>query len=278
VVALVLLVLPAALAPGPTMLSVAVIGCVLVVVGCGLLVWAISYRRLSYALGPSALEVPWLGEQVVIPYAAIEGIYTGQRLVGQSAPRGLGWPGIYVGPGRLRDLGQLEFYATSTDPAALTLVAVEAGALVVSARDPQGFRASLIERVQGADAVLAPRDGSRIVPAATAPWTTLRDRWFPWCLGVAVVLLLATLAAVTLRYADLPDLLPTRFDSGGRPNLLGPPTDLLRLPLGGLIVLVANVALGVWAHPRDRTVARMLWVGAALVEAILLIAMVRLVQ
>ncbi len=59
---------------------------------------------------------------------------------------------------------------------------------------------------------------------------------------------------------------------------IGPPSDLLRLPLGGLIVLLLNLGLGIWAHPRERVVARMLWVGSALVQAILLIAVVRLVQ
>jgi Bacterial PH domain len=278
VIAVLLLAAPAALAIGPTMLALALVACVLLVGGGALLLWAVSYRQLVYWLGPTTLEVPWLGERVVIPFAAIEGIYTGQRLAGQTAPRGLRWPGIYVGAARLPSLGYLQFYATSSDPAALTLVAVEGGALVVSARDPQGFRASLIERVRTADPLLAPEDGSRLVAAASAPWTTVRDHWFPWCIGVAVVLLLVTLAVVTLRYAELPELIPIRFDSGGRVTATGPPADLLRLPLGGLIVLVANLALGVWAHPRDRVVARMLWVGAALVQAILLIAVARLVQ
>jgi hypothetical protein len=268
------------------MFELALVGAILALVGGGILLWALSYRRLTYVLGPTSLDVPWLGERVVIPYTAIEGIYTGQRLAGHTAPSGLRWPGIVVGPGRApsadghdRSLGRLQFYATSVDPHSLTLVAVEGGALVVSARDPQGFRSALIDHVRRQDALtVGGVEESQLLPATTAPWSSLQDRWFWWCLGVALVLLLIALAAVAFRYGDLPELIPTRFDSGGRPNAIGPPSDLLRLPLGGLIVLLLNLGLGIWAHPRERVVARMLWVGSALVQAILLIAVVRLVQ
>jgi Bacterial PH domain len=273
------------LAPGPAMLGAAVAAAVLALAGAGLVLWGLAYRQLAYVLGDAALEVRWLGERVLIPYGAIEAIYTGQRLADQTAPSGLRWPGINVGSGHSRGLGRLQFYATSTDPAALTLVAVDGATVVLSAAEPQPFRSALIAHVRdvdgdtgpGAAAAAGPQAGV-LVPARAAPWSALRDRWFPLALGVALVLLLATLAAISLNYGALPALIPTRFDSGGRPTAMGPPTDLLRLPLGGLVVLLANIALGVWAHPRQRVAARLVWVGAALVQAILLIAAVRLVQ
>ncbi|MBV9355382.1 MAG: hypothetical protein JO023_07620, partial [Chloroflexi bacterium] len=164
------------LAPGPTMFELALVGVALALAGGGILVWALSYRRLSYLLGPTSLDVPWLGERVVIPYTAIEGIYTGQRLAGRTAPSGLRWPGIVVGPGRAggadgsdRSLGRLQFYATSVEPDSLTLVAVEGGALVVSARDPQGFRSALIDHVRRQDALTVGVEESQLLPATSAP-------------------------------------------------------------------------------------------------------------
>src|SRR5262249_40821797 len=159
------------------------------------------------------------------------------------------WPGIVVGPGRApsadgrdRSLGRLQFYATSVDPDWLTLVAVEGGVLVVSARDPQSFRSALIDHVRRQDALAAGGvEESQLLPATTAPWWRLRARWFWWCLGVSLVLLLAVLGIVAFRYGDLAEQVPMRFDSGGRATAYGPPTDLLRLPLGGLIVLVLNL-------------------------------------
>lgn len=267
----------ATLAPGASMFGLACAATVLAAAAAATLLWSLSYRQLVYALGPVGLEVVWLGERFLIPYAAIEGIYTGQRLGGQTAPDRLCWPGIYVGRGHAYSVGRLQFYATTRDAAALALVAVDGAALVLSARDPQGFRAALIERVQILDDT-APVERSVVLPIAHAPWSALRDRWLPWALGVAALLLLAAVGVVAFRYVDLPDLIPLRFDAAGRPNLLGPPTDLLKLPLGGVVVLLLNFALGIWLNPREPLLARMLWVGAALVQAILLIAVVRLVQ
>src|SRR5262249_27695329 len=55
------------LAPGPTMFELALVGAILTLAGGGILLWALSYRRLNYMLGPTSLDVPWLGERVVIP-------------------------------------------------------------------------------------------------------------------------------------------------------------------------------------------------------------------
>src|SRR5207248_6522491 len=109
--------------------------------------WGFAYRRLAYILTGEGLEVRWLGECVVLPYTAIDGIYTGQRLMGNAVPNVPRWPGIYVGPGRVRGLGRLHFFTTTPDPAALTLVTSENGGVVVSARSPQDFRSALIDQV-----------------------------------------------------------------------------------------------------------------------------------
>lgn len=272
--------LSATFAPGASMFGLALTALLLAVAGAAVLLWALSYRQLAYLLGPLGLEIAWLGERFVIPYGAVEGIYTGQRLVGHATPSRPGWPGIFVGSGRAPSLGRLQFYATSRDPADLALVAVDGAALVLSARDPHGFRAALIERVRQHDELAPTPPAARrfVLPASGAPWSTLRDRWFGWAIGAATLLLVAAVAVVAFRYVDLPDLIPLRFDAAGRPNLLGPPTDLLKLPSGGLLVLLANLASGVWLHPREQVLARLLWVGAALVQANLLIAVVRLVQ
>jgi hypothetical protein len=51
---------------------------------------------------------------------------------------------------------------------------------------------------------------------------------------------------------------------------------LLRLPFLGLIVLVLNWVLGIWVHPRERLLARVLWLGAAVVQVVLLVAVLPL--
>jgi hypothetical protein len=248
---------------------------VLAAVGCGLLVLALGYRRLEYVLCASELHVRWLGRILVVPYAAIDGIYTGQRLVGHAVPSVPTWPGIYVGPGRLRGIGRLRFFTTSPDPAALTLLTFEHGGVVLSARQPQQFRAALIERVEQSSGA-----AGRVVtaPVTSAPWSALGDRWLALSAAAGGVLLLAVLAVVVLGLPSLAEVIPLHFDASGQPTQIGPKADLLRLPVLGLLLLVVNVALGVWAHARDRLLARVLWVGGAVLQATLLVACVRLLQ
>jgi uncharacterized membrane protein len=95
---------------------------------------------------------------------------------------------------------------------------------------------------------------------------------------VSLVLLLVGLAIAALAYGGLPDQIAMRFDAAGRPTQVGPRSDLLHLPLIGLVALVLNGVVGVWFHAREPLLARLLWVGAAVLQAVLLVAIVRLLQ
>src|SRR5919199_4738935 len=130
------------------MFVLCVLAAALAAAGSVLLVLAIGYQRLAYVFTDDALRVEWLGRTLVVPYTAIHGIYTGQRLEGQSSPSAPQWPGISVGQVRVRGLGRLRFFATSTDQSALTFITVQSGGLVISAREPLEFRTALIERVE----------------------------------------------------------------------------------------------------------------------------------
>ncbi|MBV9545411.1 MAG: DUF1648 domain-containing protein [Chloroflexi bacterium] len=262
---------------GQTLLMLTIAAVVLIAAGTAFAAWALAYRRLVYVLTDSAVHVRWMGETLVVPYSAIEGIYTGQRLVGHATPSVPYWPGIYVGPGRLRGTGRLRFFATSPDPSALTLISVEHGGFVLSARNPQDFRAALIERVEQSPETPRP-DHVYSRPADTAPWSALVDRWLPACVAASVVLLLVVLALVVYGLPNLRDLIPLHFNASGEPSQIGPKQDLLRLPLLGLLLLCLDVGLGVWRHPADRLLARVLWVGSVALQAALVVAVVRLLQ
>jgi hypothetical protein len=262
--------------PGVTMLVLCVLAAILAALGSALLVWSIGYQRLAYTLTDSALRIDWLGRTVVVPYPAIQGIYTGQRLEGHSTPGMPQWPGISVGHARVRGIGRLRFFATSTDQSALTFITVEQGGVIVSARDPTAFRAALIERVEKCQDTGTDARTWQQTPPKTAPWTALADVWLPICVLVGTLALLLVLAVIALRFDTLPDQIALRFDASGRPNQIGPRSDLLRLPFLGLICLVLNWALGIWVHPRERLLARVLWLGAAIVQVVLLVGVLRL--
>jgi len=265
------------MAPSASVLVWAILAAVVAAVGLGVLLWGLAYRRLTYALGEQSLDITWFGQTLVVPYASIEGIYTGQRLVGSAVPRVPAWPGIYVGPGRARGVGRLRFFTTSPDPAALTLIAGDMGAVVVSARDPLAFRTALIERVES-----LPHDAEplpwRTQRAASAPWSAVRDRWLAVCVGSGIVVLLLTLTAIVFGFGALPAEIPMRFDASGQPTQVAPAEDLLRLPLLAVVLAAVNVGLGVWLHTRERLLARLLWIGAVVIQAIVFVSVVRLLQ
>jgi hypothetical protein len=263
--------------PGPTMLTLCVVAAVLAALGSVLLVWSIGYQRLAYVLTDNALRIEWLGRTLVVPYGAIQGIYTGQRLEGQSSPPPPQWPGISVGQARVRGLGRLRFYATTTDQSALTFVTVEHGGVIVSARDPHAFRAALIERVERSDEMYARGATWQVTPATGAPWTAFTDLWLPISAVCGALILILVVAAIVLRFDVLPDQIALRFDATGRATQVGARSDLLRLPLLGLVCLVINWAAGVWVHSRERLLAHLLWVGGAVVQVVLLVAVLRLV-
>jgi len=258
------------------MLALCVVAVVLAIAGTLLLAWGSGYRRLVYALTQSSLRVDWLGRTLVLPYVAIQGIYGGQRLSGNSSARPPRWPGINVGSAWVRSLGRLRFYATSTDQSQLTFITVEHGGVIISAQDPNGFQAALIAHVE-ADQDTAEPITWHVTPPSKMPWTALSDPWLAVCAGLGVLALLVTLAIITQRYDGLPDQLPLHFDASGQTSQIAPKSDLLRLPLLGLLVLILNWGLGIVVHPRERILGRLLWLGAVVVQLVLLIAVVRLV-
>jgi hypothetical protein len=275
--ALAALGLGASRAPGPSMLLLCSLGVVLTAAGLVLLTWAVGYRRLAYALTDTALRIDWLGQTIVVPYAAIQGIYTGQRLSGHAVPSVPRWPGISVGAARVRGLGRLRFFATSTDQSDLTFITVEHGGVIVSARDPNEFRAALIDHVENSlDTGHEPATWQQ-TPPTTAPWTAVADTWLPICAALGALVLLGVLSVIALKFDGLPDQLVVHFDANGGPNDIAPRSDLLRLPFLGLVCLNANWVLGLVVHPRERLLARLFWLGGVVVQVVLLIGVLRLV-
>lgn len=277
--ALALLVFGASREPGPVMVILVALATVPAVAGTFLMALGYAYQRLAYSLSESALRIEWLGRTTIVPYQAIQGIYTGQRLSGNAVPSTLRWPGISVGQIRVRSLGRLRFFATSTNQADLTLVTVEGGGVVISARDPNEFRAALIERVERHSDAL-PSEPEPVTwqqkPPISPPWTALADPWLPLYVVLGTLALMVVLAGIDLRYDTLPDQVSLHFDANGDPSQIAPKADLLRLPLLGLVCLVVNWVVGVWVHPRERVLAQLLWLGAAVVQLVLLVGVLRL--
>jgi hypothetical protein len=228
------------------------------------------------------MRIDWLGRMLVLPYAAIQGIYGGQRLSGNATPSAPRWPGINIGSRWVRGMGRLRFFSTSTDQGQLTYITVEHGGVVISAREPLEFQTALIAHIEQYESLATEPEEEELGSwhtrePETAPWTAIADVWLPVCVALGTVVLLVVLASITLRYDALPDQVPLHFDVGGEPSQISPKADLVRLPLLGLVCLCVNWTLGVVVHPREQVLARLLWCVGVVVQLVLLVGVLRLV-
>lgn len=221
----------------------------------GLLAYAAL--TLSYRFEPGLLVVRWIGGEEIIPLAAVDAVWSGERIGPTLDVQGFRLPGLNVGTARVRGLGPVRVIATSNRGADLSLLATSSVVLAVSPVRPAEFRRELIRRIELDEpaAKRAPRPGWRAARAALTDPVGL-----PF-LGLALVGALAVLG-----------LALTRAEAAAVPD------DLLRLPLIGAIVLLFNGVAGVLLYGAERGAARLLWIGAATVQPVLLVAALRLVQ
>jgi hypothetical protein len=77
---------------------------------------------------------------------------------------------------------------------------------------------------------------------------------------------------------SLPPFLPLHYNGVGSVDLIGPKSDLYKMPLIGLAVLLADVALASLLHARERWAARALLAMSVLVQIILIVGIVNVVR
>jgi uncharacterized membrane protein len=135
----------------------------------------------------------------------------------------------------------------------------------------------LIERVEQSQSAASAAEIWVQTPPTEMPWTAIGDPWLLVCAIIGTLVLLLTVAVITSRFDALPEQLAMHFDATGRPNQIASKFDLLRLPLSAFFLMVLNLGLGVWLHPRQRLLARLLWVGGAILQVVLFVGVLRLV-
>lgn len=113
--------------------------------------------------------------------------------------------------------------------------------------------------------------------AAAAGWR--QQMRLPYMLLLAPpVLTLALALLLFIGASPLPQRVALQFAAGGNPDGFGAPQDLLFLPFGGLLIWLANTALGLLLNTvaRLRPAAMALWNGSALMQLLICAASVRM--
>ncbi len=106
-----------------------------------------------------------------------------------------------------------------------------------------------------------------------------------WRDPVALGLIVASLAGIAALAAyvqawmpSLPHLLPLHYNSQGSVDLIGPRTDLFKMPGIGAIVFTTDLILGAIVHRRERLAALILLAASVLVQIMLIVATINIVR
>lgn len=99
-------------------------------------------------------------------------------------------------------------------------------------------------------------------------------------IGAALLLLIGLAVWLANQYPIMPDILPLHFDSQGLPDRIAERSEIIVLPVIGLLVNLWNIAAGLLLRLRFGLVfaSYLLWGGAALIQLLLWIGAWNLIR
>jgi hypothetical protein len=229
---------------------------------------------LRYRLDRNGVFVRWFGSEQIIPIRDIQRIVSGGELGGVVVRRrGLRWPGHERGTGQVPGIGRTRFLASQ--PLAGQLLLVTPGsAFGISPRDPDGFLKAFEARKDLGPNRLLERE---LHHAGWHTWPLWTDSTAWTLLGAAAVINLGLFGYLAASFPGLDFQLPLHFNRLGQADRIGTKMELFALPIIGLIILAANVGLGLILYRRERAGSYLLWGAAAAVQALFWLAAVSIV-
>ena len=229
---------------------------------------------LRYRLDRNGVFVHWFGSEQIIPIRDIQRIVQGDALGGVVVRRrGLRWPGHERGTGQVPGIGRTRFLASQPLSGQLLLV-TPGSAFGISPRDPDGFLKAFEARQELGPNRLLERETHH---ASWLTWPLWTDSTAWILLGAGAVINLGLFGYLAARFPGLDFQLPMHFNRLGQPDRIEPKVELFGLPIIGLLILAANVILGLVLYRRERAGSYLLWGAAAAVQALFWLAAVSIV-
>lgn len=244
-----------------------------VVLSVGALVFLVyqtlSCLTLRYRVDRNSVTIRWASAEQIIPIRNIQRIVPGRDFEATIVHRrGPHWPGHERGDGLVPGIGRTRFLATRPLADQLLLV-TPARAFAISPQDPDAFlRAFESRRELGPNRLL--EQEIHLAPWATWPFWSDHNAWL--LLGAAMVINLGLFGYISARFPGLDVQLPLHFNRLGQVDRIAIKTELFVLPIIGLIVLGANVVLGMALYRRERAGSYLLWGAAAAAQALFWLA------
>jgi hypothetical protein len=115
--------------------------------------------------------------------------------------------------------------------------------------------------------------------AATADRVTIhQDSLALTLVGLSALGFVALIAYVAIWQSSLPPFLPLHYNGVGSVDLIGPKSDLFKMPAIGVAVTFTDVILATLLHRRERWAALALLAISVLVQIILIVATLNIVR
>ncbi len=228
---------------------------------------AYALLRAAYILDRDSLELRWGLRNEAIPLSDIEWVRSVRDLTSPLRLPPIPMPGAVLGLRRHRDLGVVEFIASSTRN--LLLVATAKRVYAISPADPVEFAQTFARAVELGS--LTPAKPKSIYPSfvVSSAWESALVR-FVWLaalflnLGLMawIGLLIPSSARIALGYG--PD---------GTPDLV-PSAQLVILPLASTFLAMVGWAAGLYFFrwEKRRMVSLIIWISSALASLLFLVA------
>jgi hypothetical protein len=230
--------------------------------------------RANYRLERDGLRLRWGLRAEDIPLPDIEWVHRASDLPADLPLPRLVWPGAIRGTVLVRDLGPVEYLASSRDT--LLLIATRKRVYAISPEDPDQFLRAFQQAFEMGS--LEPISSISVLPVAylSQIWADRRARY----------VLLASLLLTLLLFAGAGLVIPGRslisigFYPNGQPLPPVPSEQLILLPILGAFCFVTDLAVGLFLYRRENTrlIAFLIWGFAVLTESLFMAAIFQLVQ
>jgi hypothetical protein len=231
--------------------------------------WTYSLSTLRYALDRNALTITWGDIRQTVPLSLIERLVPGSELPNPHIA-GVSWLGHHVGHAYVEgSIGDTLFYSTHRSPRDLLYVVTPSQSYALSVDDEVAFAEAVQQQQRLGSLVAVGQAPDRLYLAAQPFW---EDRTAQVLALAAFATFFVMFAYVYRQYPGLPPSIALSFPQLDGVTRVASKSELLKLPMTGIGLLLLNLGLGFIAHSWERMVGYVLLIAAIGAEGILLAA------
>jgi hypothetical protein len=233
---------------------------------CMVVYWSVATLSLRYRLDRNGVIITWGASRLVLAMDRIQAIVPASQVddeLGLTAVfQGRAWSGGWAGCPRLAD-GRVGWLRSNISVACSTVILTPDDAYVVSPQRPGDFiDAWRVRRPLG------PTQHWREEEQRT--WLLGLPIWndhLTWGLmGGALVAALVLHGYLAFIYNRLPEALSFHVDLMGQTDRIGQRSEILKLPLIALLMLMLDLVLGFAIYRHERVAAYLVWGGGLVLQ------------